>query len=93
MGWYNNLGLLGFIIYTYTEEAMIRIKCEVCGSSDIIKNDGKYSCQNCGANYSYEEAKKRAYYLKRCIEDNDVYRLFYDTNVNIRFSNSSDPHG
>ena len=37
---------------------MIRIKCELCGSSDIIKNDGKYTCQNCGANYSYEEAKK-----------------------------------
>lgn len=31
---------------------------------------------------SYEEAMKRVQYLKHCIEDNDVYRLFYDTNGN-----------
>ena len=39
---------------------------------------------------SYEEAKKRAYYLKKCIEDNDIYRLFYDIMGNIRFTKEED---
>lgn len=36
-------------------QAMI---CELCGSNDIIKQDGVYVCQHCGTKYSVEEAKK-----------------------------------
>ena len=32
--------------------------CEMCGSNNIIKQDGVYLCQNCGTKYSVEEAKK-----------------------------------
>lgn len=32
---------------------------------------------------SYAEALKRVKYLKHCIEDNDVYKLFYDSNGNL----------
>lgn len=32
---------------------------------------------------SYTEALKRVKYLKHCIEDNDVYKLFYDSNGNL----------
>ena len=32
--------------------------CEMCGSDDLIKQDGMYVCQNCGTKYSVEEAKK-----------------------------------
>lgn len=35
-----------------------KIVCEMCGSSDLIKNDGVYICQNCGTKYSVEEAKR-----------------------------------
>ena len=32
--------------------------CELCGSNDIVKQDGLYVCQHCGTKYSLEEAKK-----------------------------------
>ena len=37
---------------------MKAIVCEMCGSNDLIKQDGVYICQNCGTKYSPEEAKK-----------------------------------
>ena len=37
---------------------MKQIICEMCGSNDLIKQDGIYVCQMCGAKYSVEEAKK-----------------------------------
>ena len=37
---------------------MKQITCEMCGSTDLIKHDGVYSCQTCGTKYSVEEAKK-----------------------------------
>ena len=32
--------------------------CELCGSNDIVKQDGLYVCQHCGTKYTVEEAKK-----------------------------------
>lgn len=37
---------------------MKQIVCEVCGSNDLIKEDGCFICQYCGAKYSPEEAKR-----------------------------------
>lgn len=37
---------------------MKRLVCEMCGSSDIIKQEGLFVCQSCGTKYSVEEAKK-----------------------------------
>ena len=37
---------------------MVRITCEMCGSNNLIKQDGEYVCQHCGTKYSIEEAKK-----------------------------------
>lgn len=37
---------------------MKAIKCELCGSNDIIKQEGYFVCQYCGTKYSVEEAKK-----------------------------------
>ena len=37
---------------------MKAIICEMCGSNDIIKQDGLYLCQNCGTKYSVEEARR-----------------------------------
>ncbi|SDZ88415.1 hypothetical protein SAMN05216349_102112 [Oribacterium sp. KHPX15] len=37
---------------------MKAIVCEMCGSHDLIKQDGMYVCQNCGTKYTVEEAKK-----------------------------------
>ena len=37
---------------------MKQLKCEMCGSTDLIKQDGVFVCQSCGVKYSVEEAKK-----------------------------------
>ncbi len=37
---------------------MNQLKCEMCGSTDIVKQDGMFVCQVCGTKYSVEEAKK-----------------------------------
>lgn len=34
------------------------MQCEMCGSNDLVKQDGLFFCQNCGAKYSPEDAKK-----------------------------------
>lgn len=37
---------------------MKQLICEMCGSTDLIKQDGVFICQTCGTKYSVEEAKK-----------------------------------
>lgn len=37
---------------------MKKIMCEMCGSNELIKQDGYFVCQACGMKYSPEEAKK-----------------------------------
>ncbi len=37
---------------------MKQLTCEMCGSTDLIKQDGVFVCQSCGTKYSVEEAKK-----------------------------------
>ena len=34
------------------------IKCEMCGSNNLSKEDGVFVCQSCGTKYSVDEAKK-----------------------------------
>lgn len=37
---------------------MKKMCCEMCGSNDIVKNEGVYVCGSCGTKYTVEEAKK-----------------------------------
>lgn len=37
---------------------MKQLTCEMCGSTDLIKQDGVFVCQTCGCKYSLEEARK-----------------------------------
>ena len=37
---------------------MKKIICEMCDSSEFLKQDGMFVCQGCGMKYSAEEAKK-----------------------------------
>ena len=37
---------------------MKRLTCEMCGSTELIKQEGVFVCQVCGCKYSVEEAKR-----------------------------------
>lgn len=37
---------------------MKKIVCEMCGGTELIKQDGVFVCQSCGCKYSVEEARK-----------------------------------
>lgn len=37
---------------------MKRLTCEMCGSTNLVKQDSLFVCQDCGTKYSVEEAKK-----------------------------------
>ena len=37
---------------------MKELVCEMCGSNDIVKQDGLFVCQTCNTKYSVEEARK-----------------------------------
>ena len=37
---------------------MKAVKCELCGSGDLLKTDGMFVCQHCGTKYTPEEASK-----------------------------------
>ena len=37
---------------------MKKMICEICGSQKIKKDNGVFVCQDCGTEYSLEEAKK-----------------------------------
>lgn len=37
---------------------MKQLTCEMCGSTDLLKQDGVFVCQACGCKYAVEEARK-----------------------------------
>lgn len=37
---------------------MKQLTCEMCGGTDLLKQEGVFVCQTCGCKYSVEEAKK-----------------------------------
>ena len=37
---------------------MKQLTCEMCGSTELMKQDGVFVCQTCGCKYSVEEAKR-----------------------------------
>ena len=37
---------------------MKQLTCEMCGSTELVKQEGFFVCQTCGCKYSVEEAKK-----------------------------------
>lgn len=37
---------------------MKQLTCEMCGGTDLVKQDGVFICQTCGCKYTVEEAKR-----------------------------------
>ena len=47
---------------------MKRLTCEMCGSTDMLKEEGAFVCQSCGCKYSVEEAKKMMVEVEGTVE-------------------------
>ncbi len=50
------------------------IKCEMCGSNDIVKSDGLYVCRHCGTKYTVEEARN-LFYASETAKLENLYSL------------------
>ena len=54
---------------------MKQLTCEMCGSTDLMKQDGVYVCQSCGTKYSVEEAKKMMVEVGGAVEVKNAAQL------------------
>ena len=54
---------------------MKAIVCEMCGSQELMKQDGIYVCQNCGTKYSLDDAKKLLVEVDNSEKLNNYYSL------------------
>lgn len=54
---------------------MKRLTCEMCGGTDLIKQDGVFVCQSCGTKYSVEEAKKMMVEVAGTVEVKNAAQL------------------
>lgn len=54
------------------------LKCELCGSNDLVKQDGVFVCQSCNTKYSVEEAKKMMFGARQTPTENaaDLSKLY-----------------
>ena len=57
---------------------MKALKCELCGSIDVVKQDGLFVCQHCGTKYSVEEAKKMMVEGTVKIDDSTELKNLYE---------------
>ena len=61
---------------------MKQLVCEMCGGTDLIKQDGLFVCQNCGLKYSLEEAKKLMVEIDGTVEVTGTVKIDRSDNYN-----------
>ncbi len=54
---------------------MKRMVCEMCGNTELLKQDGVFVCQSCGTQYSVEEAKKMMVEIEGSVEVQGTVRV------------------
>ncbi len=56
---------------------MAKLTCEICGSTDLVKEEGLFVCQGCGMKYSTDDVKKLANELNVTDEsDKELEKLY-----------------
>ena len=61
--------------------------CEMCGSHDVVKQNGVFVCQHCGTKYSVEEAKKMMVEGTVKIDNSDKFNNLYHLAKRARLEN------
>lgn len=62
---------------------MKAIVCKMCGSHDLVKQDGVYVCQHCGTKYTAEETAKLTVDFSNVSEDHPVPVKVIDNTENL----------
>ena len=65
---------------------MKRLTCEMCGSTNLVKQDGMFICQDCGTKYSVEEAKKMM--VEGTVEVTGTVSIDRSNEINNRLANA-----
>lgn len=60
------------------------LKCEMCQSNELIKQEGFFVCQHCGCKYTVEEAKKLMVEGTVKIDDSEELKKLYQAARNAR---------
>ena len=68
------------------ENPMKAMVCEMCGSNNLVKQEGTYVCQHCGTKYSTEEAKK----LMVEIDNSEKLKNYYTLARRAKESNNAE---
>lgn len=66
---------------------MKKLVCEMCGSSDMLKQDGVFVCQNCGTKYSVEEARKMMVEIEGTVEVQGTVKVDRSNEIANRMEN------
>ena len=69
---------------------MKQLTCEMCGGTDLIKQDGVFVCQSCGTKYSMEEAKKMMVEGTIKIDNSEKLRNLYTLARQAKESNDAE---
>ena len=69
---------------------MKALVCEMCGSANVIKEDGLFVCQYCKTKYSVEEAKKMMIEGTVKIDHSDELRNLYELARRAKADNNSE---
>ena len=67
---------------------MKQLKCEMCGSTELIKQEGVFVCQSCGCKYSVEEAKKMMVEVEGTVEVTGTVKVDKSKNVENNLSSA-----
>lgn len=70
---------------------MKKIICEMCGGTDIVKQDGLFVCQSCGCKYSLEEARKMMVEVAGTVEVTGTVKVDNSSSVDtfLRMANNA----
>lgn len=69
---------------------MKQLTCEMCGSTDLLKQDGVFVCQSCGCKYSIEEARKMMIEGTVKIDNSDKLKNYYELARQAKESNDAE---
>ncbi len=67
---------------------MKQLTCEMCGSTELLKQEGVFVCQSCGCKYTVEEAKKLLLEVEGVVSVQGTVQVDRSSEINNRIQNA-----